>query len=494
MRTLLDLSCCATALPALVLLVAAGVTATRAQQAPPPPEAPRPARIPKASDSALPNGLRVLHLEKPDVPLVTLQLMIRSGGEVDPPDKSGLAEMTASLLTKGTTTRSAPQIAQSVESLGGVLESGAGWDSSSVHINVMSDKVAPALEILADVICRPAFSQDEVDRLRTQSLDELKVALNEPGMLASYVVGRVVFGGGPYGHPLSGTPESLVRIKRADIVALHRKYYRPDNAMLVVAGRCSLDEIVGLAGKYFGSWPRPAAPLPAVSGGRDEARTPLRAVAMDMPKAGQAAVVVAGVGLRRTDPDYFRGLVANSVLGGGYSARLNEEIRIKRGLSYGAMSMLDARRGPGPFIATVQTKNESAAEVVSLIMNELRRLGNEAVPAAELGPRKANLIGNFGRSLQTTDGLVARIASLALYGLSPEEINAYIGKVESVTAGEVGQFAREHLQPERTSVVVAGDAAKFADSLRKDYPQLEVIAASRLSLEPDSLQKPKPKK
>jgi zinc protease len=405
--------------------------------------------------------------------------------------------MTAELLTKGTATRTAPEIVQSLESLGGVLESGASWDSSNVHINVMADKVVQAMEVLADVVRRPVFSPVEVERLRKQLLDDLKVALQEPGVLTGFVAARVVFGSGPYGHPISGTRVSLAHIKRSDIVALHKKYYRPDNSILVAAGQCKRDEIVRIAERLFADWPKPSGDLlrpslrqlePAVlnAGGLG---SPQRVVAIHMPRAGQAAVAVAGKSLRRTDPEYFCGLVANSILGGGYSARLNQEIRIKRGLSYGAASILDARLNPGVFVASVQTKNDSAAEVVSLIVDELQRLQNESVPAAELGPRKAVLIGNFGRSLQTTDGLVGRIASLTLYGLGLGEINDYIRRVQSVSAEEVQQFARKHLVLEDFGIVVVGDASKFSETLGNRYPQLEVIPLGKLSLETASLRK-----
>jgi zinc protease len=488
-RTVPNVLCSAAAVSAFVFLLGA-VVSLRAQDTPPAPEPPRPVAIPKPSETKLRNGLRVIVLQKADIPLVTIQMMIMSGGEVDPPDRTGVADITAELLTKGTANRTAPQIAQEVESLGGGLESSASWDASNVHINVMATKLVPAMEILADVIRRPAFRQEEIDRTRRQLLDDLKVAFQEPGTLASYVATRVVFGSGPYGHPLPGTPESLARIRRADIVALHQTYYRPDNAVLVVAGQCSREEVLRNAERLFGDWTKPAATLPERTAAEARlADAGPRCVVVDMRGAGQAAVVVAKPALKRTDPRFFEAIVANSVLGGGYSARLNQEIRIKRGLSYGAGSTVDARRQTGPFVTAVQTKNESAAEVVALILSELRRLQSEPVPAAELQPRKAVLIGNFGRALQTTDGLVARLAGLALYGLSLDEINHYIPGVEGVTAGNIAEFARSVLDPAHSSVIVVGDAAVFGDSIRKQFPNAEVIPLSRLSLSSPTLKK-----
>ena len=220
-----------------LLIIMGHFNLTNAQQeTPPPPSEPRPVRVPKAQETALPNGLRVIVIEKSDIPLVSARLLVKSGAETDPADASGLAEMTADLVTKGTRTRSAPEIAQAVESLGGSLQSGAAWDSSNVYVNVMASKFEPALAILADVVRDASFNQDEIDRVRQQTLDSIKVAMGEPGAVASLVAARVVFGNSPYGHPRSGTPESVARITRDDIVRVHRELYRPDNAVLVIGG------------------------------------------------------------------------------------------------------------------------------------------------------------------------------------------------------------------------------------------------------------------
>ena len=171
-----------------------------------------------------------------NTPLVSAQLLIKNGGEVDPPELAGLADMTANLLTKGTQTRDATQIAQQIESLGGFLDSGARWDASFANVGVMSAKIPQAMEILADVVRRPTFKSEEVERLRQQYLDNLTLALGDPGAIARFVAARVVFGDSPYGHPVSGTAESLTRITAADIAKMHSRYYRPDNAILVIGG------------------------------------------------------------------------------------------------------------------------------------------------------------------------------------------------------------------------------------------------------------------
>ena len=477
--------------PALfvVLALAWVVNGQTPQATPPPPSAPRSATIPKPVEQTLPNGLRVIVIERHESPLVSAQVVIKNGGEVDPPELAGLADMTASLLTKGTQSRDATKIAEEIESLGGSLESGARWDSSSATVGVMSSNIGPAMEILADVVRRPTFKSEEVERLRQQYLDNLTLELGEPGSIARFVAARVVFGESPYGHPLSGTTESLTHISAADIAKMHGRFYRPDNAILVIGGDISAKDGLALATKYFGDWQKPSTPMPALSAAmKDEAAKAGRIVVVDKPDAGQAAVYLARTGINRSDPDYFRGIVANSVLS-GYSGRLNQEIRIKRGLSYGAGSQLDTRRDVGPFVAQAQTKNESGAQVADLLLGEIARLSSAPPNETELTPRKAVLIGNFSRNLETAQGLVNQIASLALYGLSLDEINRYINNVQAIGSADVQKFAGTRLDAKTSNIIIVGNAKLFLPELQKKYPNVEVIPVTELDLNTALLRK-----
>ena len=474
-----------------VLLVSVGVSAQTPQATPPPPAQPRSVAFPKPVEQVLPNGLRVIVVERTESPLVSAQLLIKNGGEVDPAELAGLADMTASLLTKGTQSRDATKIAQEIESLGGALESGARWDSSFATVGVMSSKIPQAMEILADVVRRPTFKSEEVERLRQQYLDNLTLALGEPGSIARFVAARVVFGDTAYGHPISGTTESLTRITGADIAKLHSRYYRPDNAILVIGGDINAKDALALATKFFGDWQKPSDPLPTASAAANAAAPKTgRIVVIDKPDAGQAAVYLARTGINRRDPDYFRGIVANSVLS-GYSGRLNQEIRIKRGLSYGAGSTLDTRRDVGPFVASAQTKNESGAQVADLLLGEIGRLSSAPPADLELTPRKAVLIGTFSRNLETAGGLVGQIASLALHGLGLDEINRYINNVQAIGTADVQKFAGGRLDAKTSNIIIVGNAKLFLPDLQKKYPNVEVIPVTELDLNTALLRKKK---
>jgi len=471
----------------LIAFAAMPAVAQEPQSTPPPPSAPRSVQLPKPVERTLANGLRVIVVERPGTPLVAAQLLVKNGAEVDPPELSGLANMVAGLLTKGTAKRSATQIAEEVEALGASLESFARWDASRVNLDAMSSKVAPALEIMADVVKRPAFNNEEIDRLKQQTLDDLTVELGDPGTIAGYVGSRVVFGDTPYGQPLNGTPQSIPRITRDGLLKYHSSYYRPDNAMLIFGGDIKAAQAFTLAQKLFGDWKKPAAPLAPVPAPQQGA-TQAQVLVIDKPDAGQAAVLVARRGIERNNPDYYRGLVTNSVLN-GYSGRLNQEIRNKRGLSYGAGSALDMRRFTGTFSASAQTKNQSAAEVAALLMNEVKRLETAPVPDVELEPRKAVVVGNFGRNLETAEGLVQQIGWLALYGISLDEINRYISNVQAITAADVQRFSSNRLGAEGTSIVIVGNAKEFLPELTKLYPNVKVIPVAELDLNSALLRK-----
>ncbi len=451
-----------------------------APTAPPAPAAPRETKVPQPLEKTLDNGLRVIVVEKHDIPIVAARLMTRAGGAADPKGRDGLAALTATVLTQGTKTKSAEQIARGVEALGATLASDAGWDSSSIDLSVMASNLPKAMEFMADVARNATFVDDEFERERAQALDALQVNLRQPRTVAGAVASRLIFADEPYGHTLEGTPATLAAIKREDLVRYHAANYRPDNAVLVLAGDVKADDALKLAQSLFGTWKRSAGAAPAAAKSEAKAAKP-RVVVIDMPEAGQAAVAVGRQGIRRTDSAYLRALVANSILGGGYSSRLNQEIRIKRGLSYGAGSGFSPRANVGPFTARTETKNESAAEVAGIILDEMGRLSTSDVPEAELIPRKAVLIGEFGQSLETTSGIVDQISNLALHALPLADINAYVAGVQAVTADDVRKFASSNVGSEM-SVVIVGDASKFLEPLQKRFGAVEVIKFDELDL------------
>src|SRR5438552_520821 len=455
---------------------------------PPPPAPPHEINFTPPRETKLDNGLRLIVAERPDLPLLATEVVVRNGAEIDPPNLAGTASISGALLTKGTESMSAPQVASAIESLGGDVSSGAGWDSSTASVVVMSDKADAALTILADVVLHPAFKQEELDRLKKLRLDGLRVSLQQPGAVASFVAERVVFDSSEYGHSIGGTVETVQAMQRDSIMKFYKTYYAPANTVLIFVGNITLEEGEGYAQKYFGAWKADAAaakaPPPSAMEWKPEN------VVVDMPQAGQAAVALSKPAIKRNSPDYYSGLVANAALGNGFISRLNREIRIKRGLSYGARSSLDARRDTGPFTASAQTKNESASDVARLIMAELKRLATDPVQGEELKSRQAVLTGSYARGSETDEGFAGNLASLAAYNFPLDRLNAFIPKINAVKTEDVTAFVTKYLSS-TPSLIIVGKAPVFIDPLKKDFPDVKVIPQSNLDLNRPGLVKEK---
>jgi len=449
--------------------------------------------IPAVKETKLKNGLTVAVVEKPGVPLVTAQLIVRSGASSETIKNAGLADITASMLTKGTKTRTAEQIAEEMEFLGGSINSGAGWNNSAVTIGITSDKLDQAMAIMADVVLNPSFTKAELDLLKSQAIDGLKFNLTQPGFLATYAASVYSFSE----HPAGGTPASIESFTPANVSEFYSRAFTPNNAILLFAGDITSAKAMSLAESLFSKWPRPSTGSGRGSGFGDGSGLPTRKdivrriLVIDLPNSGQASVnffkPIESIG--RASEEFYAASVLNSLLGGGYSSRLNQEIRIKRGLSYGAGSSFTWRNGKTNFGTRTQTKNESAAEVAELVVAELKRLADTTATEAELNPRKLALTGGFGRNLETTGGLAAALADLYSFYLPTNVLNSYMTSVGSVSEANVKAFAAEHLHD--GDMIIVGDYSVFKDDLAKRFPnmKIEVIKADELNIESPTLRK-----
>ncbi len=482
---------CGLRISLLSVFVVASCVLAAAQSAIPSPGAPRSVVIPSVKEMKLKNGLTVAVIEKKGVPIVTVQLLVKNGASVEDKSKAGLANLTADLLTKGTKTKSATQIAEEIEFLGGSIFSFAGWQNSSVGLSITSDKFDQAMSIMADVALNPSFAEDELKLLKSQTLDELTYNLAEPGFLANYVSTRFTFGE----HPAGGSPASIEAISRADVAKFYEDNYRPRESVLIFVGDVSAAKANAAAEKFFGVWSKQVRSYSSTGAGiaaRVEGKPIVkRMLVIDLPKSGQASVnfikQIRGTG--RGSRDYYPAAVLNSLLGGGYSSRLNQEIRIKRGLSYGAGSSFAWRQDKSNFGARTQTKNESAAEVAELIVAEIKRLVDSVPTDVELSPRKSVLTGGFGRNLETTQGLAGALADLYTFGIPASELNAYMPSVNAVKNADLKSFAAANLF--EGDIIIVGDYEVFKNDLAKRFPNqtISVIKASELDIDSETLRK-----
>ncbi|MDO9286324.1 MAG: pitrilysin family protein [Aquabacterium sp.] len=474
----------ATALALPVGLAALSARAAPGVDEPPLPQAPRPLALPTLQQHTLDNGLTLVVAPRERLPVVSLTLLVRAGPEADPVGQPGVAAMTAALWPKGATRGGrrvgAAELARQAEALGGALDARSSWGASTLTMTVTTQRVGEALALMADVLRRPLLAADELERARGQALDGLRVTLGNPGEVATLALRRSFWGDVPHGRV--APPAAVQRLQRQHLLAFQAQWVRPDRVALVLAGDITPEQGRALAQRLLGDWraPADAAPTLALAAPASLAN-PL--VLIDMPGSGQSGVAVAAPFVASGAADRRIGLVANAVLGGGYSARLNQEVRIKRGLSYGAFSSAEAFAAGGMVSAQTQTNHPSAAQVLQLLRGEITRMADAPPAADELAARQATLIGSFGRRLETTAGLSALVVGQLVNDRPLADLAAHVPQIAAVTPAQVQAFARQHWAASALRAVVVGDLAAAGDSLAALAPQALRLTMAQLDLE-----------
>lgn len=473
------------------LLLPAGLLAAAGVDEPPPVAPPRPLEMPALLEFTLVNGLKVVVAPRTGLPLVSVTLLVLAGPEADPPGRPGVAAMTASLWPKGALRNgrpvSASDLARQAEALGGALDARSHWGASTLAMTVTTSRADEALALMADVLRRPLLAEDELERARAQALDALRVTLGSPGEVAALALRRAFWGAVPHGAV--APPAAVQRLQRTDLQAFQSLWVRPDRVALVLAGDISAEQAQALAQRLLGDWRAPAnaAPVLALAPPSPIAQ-PL--VLIDMPGAGQSGVAVAAPFVTSTAADRRTGLVAQAVLGGGYSSRLNQEVRIKRGLSYGASASAEAFERGGMFNAQAQTNHPTAAEVLQILRGEVVRLADAPPAAGELAARQATLVGGFARRLETNAGLSALIVNQLAQGRPLADLAGHVPALRAVTAAQVQAFAHEHWAAGALRAVVVGDLTAAGPSLAALAPQALTLKMAELDLEQPGLRKP----
>ncbi|KEO87868.1 peptidase M16 [Erythrobacter sp. JL475] len=451
------------------------------RQAPPGPgEAPE-VTAPEIVEATLSNGIPVVAVQTGNVPIATISMLVPGGSKTDPREKAGIAQLAASLADKGINGMDAEAIAARFESLGASFGGGAGSDGTSFSLTAPVANLDAAGALASSIIKGAIYPDDEFERERGRAVDGLRVQMGEPGGLSSFVARVAMYGDAPYGSQPGGTTESLSAITRDDLLLHRQRYFHPSRMKIVVSGGISPDQAVATAEAMFGDWTTDMSPgpVPAQAAGDEQ---PVRTIVIDMPDAGQAAVVAAVRAPSRQSEDYFPLELANSVLGGGSSGRLFEEIRTKRSLSYGAYSGFADRADASLLTASAQTKNETADEVAQIFLNEFGRLGSEALDEDLLERRRLFLSGGYARSLETSGGFNGIVSTLLQQGLTPDEAARYAERLAAVDADAATAAAQTYVDPAKATLVIVGDASQFLDDLKAVRDNIEVIPADRLDL------------
>ncbi len=422
-------------------------------------------QLPSAKRSELSNGLAIYVVEANHLPIVAANLVLRSGSAADPMDLPGLAGFTASMLDEGTAKRDALTIANEVHALGASLNTGTQTDGSNGSVRALKQNASAAMSILSDVILNPSFPDKEVERVRNDRLTALMQQRDQPWPTALRVMNACLFGPThPYGHTQLGTEESLKKMTRADLTKLYQSTFSPKNAALIVVGDVTEAEAKKLAQEAFGSWQGniTAASVPAPG-----TTVASRAVIVDKPGSNQTMILAGQMGVKRSDPDYEKLDVMNTVLGGLFSSRINLNLREDKGYSYGAFSFIGQNRGVGPLMAGAAVRGDVTGPSIEEILKEITKIKNAGVTAEELQMAKDSITRSLPANFETTYSTAGTMASIYLFDLPLDYYQTLPTRIDAIQTSDVLNVAKKHLVPERMVVVAVGDRAKIEPQIAK---------------------------
>ena len=437
----------------------------------PAPLPPRPLNIPTPYETSLPNGLQLVVVEDKRLPLVSYRLAFRTGDAHDPSGLPGLTEMLTGMLTEGTESRTSRQIAEEIARIGATLTAGASADYTTVAASALAMYGDQILELMADVVLRPSFPEDELELSKQNTMEGLKQQRAQPSFLASEMVSRVLFGEHPY-SVISPTAESIEELTREKLVQFHRRAFVPNNAVLLIVGDVERAEVIERVTALFGAWAAgepPASDFPA-----PPARHERSIYLVDRPGSAQSNIVIANLGLTRTNPDYFPLLLMHTVLGANASSRLFMNLREEKGYTYGAYSSLDARRTAGSLRASAEVRTPVTGASLKEFFYELERVREERVSEKEIRDAKAYLTGVFPIRLETQEGLIDQLVQIKMYGLPPDYLEHYRERVNAVTAEEIQRVANLYVTPERAAVIIVCDAAAVMEQIEPYAQAIEL--------------------
>ena len=412
--------------------------------------------IPTRSVTA--NGMTVLFLEQHFLPTVEIHALVKVGSAQDPPDKAGLANLTASLLDEGTVSRTSRQIAEQIDFVGGSLGAHAAEDFTTASARVLKKDADLGFALLADMLQHPAFHKQEFERVRTQILGEIVSDDDDPGNVAMKAFHQLIFHGHPYSWPAHGTEETLNKITVADVQQFHAREYLPNQTILVIVGDLTQEQASTLVQTHFGSWKKgPPSPYQL----KKPAPIDRKMVQLIEKDLTQSTIVLGHTGISRTNPDYYAITVMNYILGaGGFSSRLMDSIRDKQGLAYGIMSQFDSRLMPGAFFINLQTRTEVTNQAITGVLAEIKGMRDAPVTDQELSEAKSFIVGSFPLRVDSSAKLANVLAQVELYNLGLDYFTNYPKAIEKVTKDDVLRVAKQYLDPQHYALVVVGSIAK----------------------------------
>ena len=438
----------------------------------PTPLAPVSFDIPQAHQATLANGLRVIVFEDSRLPLVSFRLALNCGDINDPAGATGMTSAMTSMLTEGTENYTSLQLAEKVERLGSGISASSSDDFTIVSASALSLYSSEILGLLAEVVLRPTFPEDELDLYRRNTVENLKFQRSQPGFLAGEQAARLIYGEHPYSK-VSPNADDIEQLDRDKLAKFHAKTFIPNNAMFIVVGDVKLDEFIAEMNEQFGEWQQGSIAI------HEFAPPPKRndhsLTIVDRQGSAQSNIVITNLGVKRTDLDYFPLIVMNQVLGAGASSRVFMNLREEKGYTYGAYTRLGAKKLAGDFEATAEVRTAVTGDSLKEFFYELERIRDEKVNDEELADAKNFLTGVFPIRAETQEGLTNLIVNQHLYGLPDDYLQTYRENVDAVTIDDVQRVAVKHIRPDEMAIVIVGDAGEVLPQAKEYAGTVEIF-------------------
>ncbi len=420
--------------------------------------------LPPIEKTKLANGLELWMVEQKELPIVSMNLVLKTGSANEPDSRTGVASMTSTLLDDGTKTRSAVDIVNQLQGIGANLNAGSGWDSTNVTMQTLTKNLDQALEIYADVVQNPVFPAKELDSLKARALVGLRQQRSNPNAISNNVYNKVLYGDHPYGR--DSNENTIKAITRDDLVKYYESTFRPNNGVLIVVGDFNKATLKSKVEKAFENWKAGEISAKALAAAKPVEKA--RIFIVDRPGSAQSVVSIGQIGVDRSNPDYYALNVMNTILGGGFTSRINMNLREDKGYTYGARSNWSFRRGAGPFSAGGDIQTAYTKEAVSEFIKELNDIrGGRPVTQKELEYNKQSLIRRYPSGFETVGAISGQLANLVIYGLPDSYFNDYIAKVNAITTDDVNRVAKQYLDPAKMAIVIVGDRKVIEPGLKE---------------------------
>ncbi len=432
-------------------------------------------QAPSVIAESLDNGLKIKVARSPQVPVVTVSLVLDAGEDLLGAEKAGLAVLTGDSLEEGTPKWSGGELAEQLENNGTGLSIDTDWDCTTVSLSCLADRLDTVLGILAEVVLNPLFPADEVSRLVDQKLALIEQRKMDPGSVATDCVRKMVYGDAPYGRPLGGTAESLASMNPDLVTNFWKERYVPGGSGLVVVGDVDMSEIKDLAARCFSDW-KGSAGLRASLKPEEAAQNQGKIFLVDRPGSVQSEIRIGHVGQPRKTDDYFPLIVANTILGGAFTSRLNSNLREKNGFTYGVRSSFQFRRGAGPWGVSTAVGTDVTADAVKAAVSEIEKFVSEGPSEEEMESSRDYIAGVFPLRFETTDHITSHVVNTLVYGLPDDYYQFHREKVRMVTSEDVRQAVMRCIRPDDMTIVVVGDAENVKTPLSGlDWGELEIL-------------------